>query len=684
MANLTFKNAEDAKEAIMASQKKEIVQLYNKWADEIGERAKFYSHKSNASAPLSERYYKELQKQLRETSQEVSNEIYKNIKSGIYMVSDAVVKDNVEWLKSFGFPADGLGAAFSFVPNDTVQRLVTGQIYEGGWNLSSRIWGDNEQTLKDIYEVMAKGLAENKPIYDIAKDLEKYVRPSASLPWNLTMGDGRRIYKKQVDYNAQRLARTLTQHAYQQSFIAVTQNNPFVEDYIWHANGSRVCELCEERDGQHFKKDELPMDHPNGMCVMEPNVDNEKMKDQLADWIKSSDGSYPEIDEFASKFGYVPGVSQLDATQKKWLEMAGYTNGQMPKDFSEFAHKLTYDQQSELLKAAGGDWNVPHPFQMMEKYYNANIAQSNGASVKTSVGNVTGVDSLGTSKGKTFNNWYMKLDAEQKLLAQQLKNSSGLTWQQWYEKNIYTGGAIKTPQAKVPMDGSLPKGAIMYDQKGRTIRSLDLDGLKRIFLQQTESDMLAMEARAFAKMTNGQSDGIVVYTGYAYEKINDYLRKRAIGLSVSLDPTKKIAMKNAQAGLTNASLEKAIVVRRGTDLGDLAGFMPGNFDVNLQMLSSMSIDELNARFAGTVGKYVGFTSTSSQWDRGFDGNVEVIMTVPEGAQASSIMSVSRFGTGEGETLLNSGTMVYIDRIEKSDGHFGSDIRVFMDVIGVAN
>lgn len=303
MATLIFKNAEDAKEAIMASQKKEIARLYEDWADEIGERAKFYSHKSTASAPVSERYYRELQKQLRATSQEVSNEIYKKIKTNIYIVSDAVVKDNVDWLKSFGFSVDGLNVAFSFVPNETVQRLVTGQIYEGGWNLSSRIWGDNEQTLKDIYQVMAKGLAENKPIYDIAKDLEKYVRPSANLPWNLRMEDGKKIYKKQVDYNAQRLARTLVQHGYQQSFIATTQKNPFITQYRWIANGSRVCELCQARDGQLYDKDKLPMDHPNGMCVMEPVVVDD-ITDRLADWFNSPDGTYPEIDAFAAKFGY--------------------------------------------------------------------------------------------------------------------------------------------------------------------------------------------------------------------------------------------------------------------------------------------------------------------------------------------------------------------------------------------
>ena len=302
---LVFKNADAVKNAIMASQKKEIIKLYKEWADEIGERAKFYSHKSTASAPVSERYFKELQKQLKTTSKEISNEVYKKIKKNIYTVSDAVVKDNIKWLESFGFDNSSLNAAFSYVPDEVVRNLITGQIYESGWSLSKAIWSDNEKALKDIYRIMAKGMAEQKPIYNIAKELEAYVNPSKRLPWNLTMDDGVKIYKKTVDYNAQRLARTLVQHGYQQSFIATTQKNPFITEYIWRSNGSRVCDLCKARDGEHFKKDELPMDHPNGMCTMEPVVvDN--MIDQLADWFNSPDGTYPEIDIFAKDLGYNP------------------------------------------------------------------------------------------------------------------------------------------------------------------------------------------------------------------------------------------------------------------------------------------------------------------------------------------------------------------------------------------
>lgn len=359
---LIFKDSEAAKLAIMDSQKKEIAALYESWADEIGERAKYYSHKSTASAPLSERYYRELQKQLRETSQQVSNEVYGIIKNNTYTVADAVVADNVKWLEQFGFSAKGLNAAFSYVPDSVVRNLFTGQIYDSGWSLSSRIWGDNENTLKEIYKVMAGGLAQQKPIYEIAKDLEKYVRPSAAKPWNLATPDGRKIYPKQIDYNAQRLARTLVQHGYQQSFVATTQKNPFITEYIWRSNGSRVCDLCKARDGVHYKKNELPLDHPNGMCTMEPAI-AEDMIDQLADWFNSPDGTFPEIDEFAGNFGYH--VSKTGTV----------------KDF---------------------------------------------------------LDKYGTST-KSPNAWFNSLTPIQKAEAKALKDESGLTWNQWYEKNIYAG-----------------------------------------------------------------------------------------------------------------------------------------------------------------------------------------------------------------------------------------------------
>lgn len=311
---LIFANSEKARDAITASQQKEIAKLYEEWAKDLGERAKYYSNKETGSSALRERQAKELQKALTEQSKQVSNEVYKGIKQSIYTVSDAVVKDNAKWAESLGFSGSGLSIAYSSVPDDIVKMLVTGQIYEGGWNLSKKIWGNNEKTLKDCYGIVAKGMAENKSIYDIAKELEKYVSPQTAKGWNPLIRmkntktgewEYKRIYRGKVDYNAQRLARTLVQHGYQQSFIAVTEKNPFVLRYQWSANGSRPCPLCQDRDGQEYEKGNLPMDHPNGQCTMIPIIDDDLIN-KLADWFNSPDGTYPDIDDFAKNFGYTP------------------------------------------------------------------------------------------------------------------------------------------------------------------------------------------------------------------------------------------------------------------------------------------------------------------------------------------------------------------------------------------
>ena len=690
--SLIFKDAEKARDNICAEDQKKIRQLYKDWAKEVGERAAYYGTKTNASAYWQQQQMLVLQKQLENEAKEIYKQIQKGVKESMYLVADNVVGANAIYLSSLGFPKDAVNISLTSVPTQVVNNIVTGQIYDSGWSLSKAIWGDQNKTLSDIYTIVAKGRAMNMSAYDVSKMLEKYVNPSRAKMWNLKMADGVKIYKKSVDYNAQRLVRTLNQHAYQQSVIQSAKANPFIKDVIWRANGSRPCPICLDRDGQHFAWDNVPMDHPNGMCTMEPNTDIDSTIDQLVDWFNSPDGTFPEIDEFAKQFGYVPNVSQLSQTQKEWLSKAGYTDGQMPKDFTEFAHKLTFEQQSELLNAAGGDWGDAHPYQKMEKWFNNNIMQPGaGTSVKASVGNTVGIESLGKSKGKTFNYWYTKLDTDQKTLAKKLKEDSGLTWQQFYEKHIYSGpkGAAGAGAAtSAGAGGSLPTGTVAYNLD-RSISDMSMNDILRMFLHQDESDMLSMEARAFAKMTNAQSSGLRTYTGSSFEEMNGYLRYLAAGkseaeakeLSVITEHQMK-ALNNAREGLANASMEKGIMVRRGTDLGDLAGFMPGDFATNKRALENMSIEELNKRFAGTTGTYAGFTSTSSLYNRGFSGEVEIFAYLPEGAQASSIMSISQFGTAEGETLMNAATNVRIDRIERSDGHKGSIMQVFMDVIGV--
>ena len=331
---LKFNMLEEEKQKIAKDQADKITKLYEQWAEDIAKKESYYKSLSTKSSELMEKYCKQLELQLKNESKQISQTVYNNIVGGIMASSESVVKANKQWMYSLGFSEKYLHAAFSNIPENIVQRIITGQIYENGWNLSKAIWGDNQSTLSDIHTIVGKGVAEQKPIYEISKDLESYVSPTKKNPWNYTIsyttakGEKKtaRLYKGVVDYNAQRLARTLVQHSYQQSLLESSSVNPFVSGFIWVANGGRPCEFCADMDGSFFEKDEMPMDHPNGMCTMDPvTPDDSEIADRLADWYEGDIGTDPELDEFASLLGYndpVAGVQAAVSTGSTVAKMA--------------------------------------------------------------------------------------------------------------------------------------------------------------------------------------------------------------------------------------------------------------------------------------------------------------------------------------------------------------------------
>lgn len=480
---------------------------------------------------------KQLQYNLKEVTKKSVNDAEKLVK-----------KYNESFLKEIGFGSYlGKGLTTNIVsPNlDAVQRVLTGSVYQKGWSLSDTIWKDVKDTQDKLNRIIAGGLAQGESIKDISKKIVDYVNPSARKQWNLKDKDGRYIYPKKVDYNAQRLVRTLTQHSYQLSLIESTQNNPFISKFEWVANGSRVCPICLARNGKKYDKDKVPLDHPNGMCVLNPVVDKD-MNKKIADWVNSPKGTYPDIDKFARDFGY------------------------------------------------------------------------RGPNAKK------------------------KADAQVKVKAKSAEKAKTPLYTDW----------------------------VKLCEKNKL------------------NQMLKKEDEWLKKLTKTETDALKLYTGSSYNEMNAYLRFLASGLDEEeaffesgIIESELKAIKNAIKGLNKIKLDEDFVVRRGTNVGDLAGlFMKGDFSQNKEFLSEKTAEQLNDMFQGAVGEYAGFTSTSSLYNKGFRGEVEVMLFLPKGTKASSIMNISKYGTDEGELLLNAGTKVKCKKIEKSDRHMSSTIRVFLEVI----
>lgn len=614
MAKINLQDGELARMQITKEQEVEISKLYHQTYLNLQKEMKGLSHEGSTSESLRKTYLNKLVKQLKESYKSIGEGLEKQIQKGMLDAAQAVVDNNSDWLKKAGLKVEG---AYSYVPQDIVSLLSSGKLYGEGWSLSKAIWGDSQKKAHDIDQVVAAGVAANKSAYEIAKDLEQYVNPNAKKEW-----DWSKVYPgttKKVDYNAQRLARTMVSHAYQQSLLATTKHNPFVTGYRWRsAHTHRTCELCNERDGQVYSANDLPLDHPNGMCtfLVELSGSLTDVADRLGNWVNGAED--PELDNWYKSMNLPKSQTapQFNDLQKKWLEAYGFSPTNLPKNFSEWSHSVEPDQLSSLMSELG-IWGKAHPYQELNKWYETNLL-----------------------KTKNFP-----------------KVSDPI------KKKI-------KPAPKPPSTGTPPL-------------SRWIDGVKK----NTESQMLKMEKSSLGSLRDEQLKALKRYTGSSYEEMNGYLRNLGRGMTKEqaksrsgISDSQIDSMYTAIKALDSIKTTEPLFLRRGSSLGDLAGLLPGDYSDNKSLLRSMSIEEINERLQGAIGTYQGFTSTSSLYERGFSGELETIFYAPPGTSASSIMSISRYGTVEGETLLNAGTQVRVISIEKSDGHKGSRYRAYLEII----
>lgn len=279
-----FAKAEGIRVTLTNEQVKQIKNIYKELSNEYKERIRILSNKTNISSQMRSQYLKDLVKDLERDIQYLNQNLENTITSNMLRISQAVVEDSIRLDKAMGFK--GVFTKQFYIPQDVVAIVSSGKLYEGKWTLSRAIWSDNQKKINDINSIVAKGIAGNKSSYEIAKDLERYVNPNARKEWSWS-----KVYpntNKKIDYNAQRLARTMVSHAYEESFVESTKDNPFIEGYQWLASGSdRMCSVCADRDGKIYKKDELPLDHPNGMCTFAVVLlkSYEEIGRDLANWV---------------------------------------------------------------------------------------------------------------------------------------------------------------------------------------------------------------------------------------------------------------------------------------------------------------------------------------------------------------------------------------------------------------
>lgn len=341
-------NAEKLRDRLTKEQEQEIANTYKQVADKVKKKLKSIPDNGTATSALKKQQLQQLKKLLDSEYKSMRDKIGKQIEQKAKETTQGPINAAKEFAKKLGFVK--LEGSYASVPNDVISSIVTGQVYDGDWSLSSALWKDVQHKQKDINKVIADGVSMNKSAFDIAKDLEEYVDPKAKKSW-----DWKKVYpgvSSKIDYSAQRLARTMPAHAYQQSLEATVKNNPFIDGYIWHSGtGKRTCEICRERDGKFFAKGKLPMDHPNGQCTfITKGQSMMDISDRLADWVngKSDKGIDKYMEDLYGKVKQEKSKGLTKAQQKKADEW-----DKSYKNVVKFAKKNGYSIEQTVKSILG-------------------------------------------------------------------------------------------------------------------------------------------------------------------------------------------------------------------------------------------------------------------------------------------------------------------------------------------
>jgi len=183
------------------------------------------------------------------------------------------------------------------------ENVIKGGIYKDGIGLSARVWDAVSASSNKIRDVIASGLAGQLSAVEMSKLLEQYVNPVEYHIWNNAkikelLGDGYAAWNKQVNYEALRLARTTITHSATTIMKQASITNPYLTSFKWHSVHApgRTCGICADRDGQIYTPQELPYDHPNGLCWQEPVLSKSlsKIGDEVADWVHGGENEMLE------------------------------------------------------------------------------------------------------------------------------------------------------------------------------------------------------------------------------------------------------------------------------------------------------------------------------------------------------------------------------------------------------
>lgn len=344
-------------------QQQQIIQVYKKaYMDTINRGIKNAYGDSKAVKNLTAAYSQQIYDELLKVVMKYNSQAAKDLSDTNKQMMQLLMGDGYQQIK------DQVDKLVDIVNADTVEQLIRGKVYEDRKGLDKRLWSCTNTSGEKIEDAVASCMAEGMSAADMAENLKEFAM-GGHHTWSRNkirekLGSGyARKYSSGLDYESLRLARTTITHQSQIETINTRKVNPYMGGVKWHSNheAGRTCDLCNSRDGHIFivDKEDIPLDHPNGACWLEPvwmingkEATPEEIAKDMKAWAngEKNSGAMNKIPEYKGLGGTKAPAKSIKKTIKKAVKQRGiYTEEERAAKYTEL-HETLKKQISKTNK----------------------------------------------------------------------------------------------------------------------------------------------------------------------------------------------------------------------------------------------------------------------------------------------------------------------------------------------
>lgn len=344
-------------------QQQQIIQVYKKaYMDTINRGIKNAYGDSKAVKNLTAAYSQQIYDELLKVVMKYNSKVATDLADVNKQMMQLLMGDGYKQIK------DQVDKLVDVVNADTVEQVIRGKLYEDRKGLDKRLWSCTNTSGEKIEDAVASCMAEGMSAAEMAQNLKEFAM-GGHHTWSRNkirekLGSGyARKYSGGLDYEALRLARTTITHQSQIETINTKKVNPYMGGVQWHSNheAGRTCDACNALDGRLFiiDKEDIPLDHPNGACWLEPvwmingkKATPEDIAKDMRAWAngEKNSGAMDKIPEYKGLGGTKTPTKSIKKTIKRAVKQRGiYTEEERAAKYTEL-HETLKKQISKTNK----------------------------------------------------------------------------------------------------------------------------------------------------------------------------------------------------------------------------------------------------------------------------------------------------------------------------------------------